>query len=422
MIRASRFTSIGVSARVLGTAFLIAILFVAGCNTTSAPAINVTGATNQVDQGKTVALTAAVSNDVNAGGVSWTITSGPGTLTGQTATGVTYTDPATVTFVTIVVVTATSGAYHTKTANFTITLQPSRQITTTTMPSGTVGTAYSHAVTMTGRVSPFTWTLIAGPAGLSLSNSTTSTVTVQGTPTTAGVNQTLTVKVTDAQGMSATSSGLTVTVYPALIITAPSLPVGIVGVSYTSPAFIASGGSGSGYTFAVASGSSAPLAIGASSGIITGTPTTAGTLQFTVKVTDSVSNTVTSSNLSITINAAITVGLSPASPVTLDQGKTQLVTATVGNDPNSAGVTWSAVTGLGSLTGSTSTTITYVAPGTVVAASTATFTATSVTDPTKVATYTIHLVPPPQITTAIMAAGNVNGAYSSPVSMTGGVG
>src|SRR5258708_11924661 len=218
MIRASRFTSIGVSARLLGTA-LLAILFVAGCNTTSAPAINVTGATNQVDQGKTVTLTAAVSNDVNAGGVSWAISSGPGTLTGQTATGVTYNAPATVTSVTTVVVTATSVADHTKTANFTITLQPSPQITTTTMTSGTVGTAYSHAVTMTGGVSPFTWTLIAGPAGLSLSNSTTSTVTVQGTPTTAGVNQTLTVKVTDAQGMSATSSGLTVTVLPAPAVT-----------------------------------------------------------------------------------------------------------------------------------------------------------------------------------------------------------
>jgi hypothetical protein len=86
MIRASRFTSIGVSARVLGTALLIVILFVAGCTTTTSPAVNVTGATNQVDQGKTVALSAAVSNDVNAGGVSWAIASGPGTLTGQTAT------------------------------------------------------------------------------------------------------------------------------------------------------------------------------------------------------------------------------------------------------------------------------------------------------------------------------------------------
>jgi hypothetical protein len=421
MIRAFRFISTGVSARVLGSALLIAMLFVAGCNTTSAPAINITGATSQVDQGKTVTLTAAVSNDVNAGGVSWAITSGPGTLTGQSATGVTYNAPATVTSVTTVVVTATSVADHTKTANFTITLQPSPQITTTTMPSGSVGTAYSSTVTMTGGVSPFTWSLMAGPAGLSLSNSTTSTVTVQGTPTTAGVNQTLTVKVTDAQGMSATSSGLTITVYPAMHITAPSLPTGIVGVSYTSPAFTASGGSGSGYTFAVASGSLAPLTIGASTGIISGTPNTAGTLQFTVKVTDSVNNTVTSSGLSITVNPAITVGLSPASPVTLDQGKTQLVTATVGNDPNNAGVTWSVVTGVGALTGSTSTATTYVAPGSVVAASTATFTATSVTDPTKSATYTIHLVPPPQITTSTMAAGNVNAAYTAPVAMTGGV-
>src|SRR5258708_16477223 len=105
MIRASRFNSIGVSARVLGVAFLIAILFVAGCNTTSSPAVNVTGATSQVDQGKTVTLTAAVSNDVNAGGVSWAVTHGPGTLPGQTASGLTPHSPTPVTSVTTVIVT-----------------------------------------------------------------------------------------------------------------------------------------------------------------------------------------------------------------------------------------------------------------------------------------------------------------------------
>jgi hypothetical protein len=375
-----------------------------------------------LDQGKTQLVTATVSNDPNNAGVSWVLTSGLGSLSGQSSTTtVTYNAPTTVTLASSAVVTATSKTDPSKSATFTINLVPPPQITTITMAAGNVNGAYSSQVSMTGGVAPYTWAIVTAPTGLTLGSSTTSTVTVQGTPTVSGNNQTFTIKVADAQGLIATSSGLTVTIYPTLVITPPALPVGVVGVSYTSPAFTATGGSGSGYIVAVASGSLAPLAIGASSGIITGTPTTAGTLNFTAKVTDSVSNMAVTSNLSITINPAITVGLAPASPVTLDQGKTQLVTASVNNDPNSAGVTWSALTGLGSLSGSTSTTITYNAPATVSSASTGTFTATSVTDTSKSATYTINLVPPPQITTTTMAAGNVNGAYSSPVSMTGGV-
>ena len=374
-----------------------------------------------LDQTKTQLVTATVSNDPNSAGVTWSAVTGLGTLTGSTSTTITYNAPATVATASTATFTATSVTDPTKSATYTVNLVPPPSITTSSMAAGNVNGAYSSPVSMTGGVGTYTWAILAGPTGLTLSASTTSTVTVQGTPTVAGNNQTFTIKVTDSQGLSATSSGLTITIYPALLITPPSLPVGVLGVNYTSPAYTASGGSGSGYTFAVASGSIAPLTLGTSTGIISGSPSAAGTLQFTVKVTDSVNNTVTTTSQSITINPAITIGLGPASPVTLDQGKTQLVTATVTNDPNSAGVTWSAVTGLGSLSGSTTTTTTYNAPGSVASASTATFTATSVTDPTKSATYTVHLVPPPAITTSSMPAGNLNGAYSGTVTVSGGV-
>ena len=69
----------------------------------------------------------------------------------------------------------------------------------------------------------------------------------------------------------------------------------------------------------------------------------------------------------------------------------QLVTATVANDPKTAGVTWSAVTGLGSLDRLRPPQRSpYNAPATVAVASTATFTAPSVTDPTKSVTYTVN--------------------------------
>ena len=374
-----------------------------------------------LDQGKTQLVMATVTNDPNSAGVNWSAVTGVGTLTGQTTAAVTYNAPASVTVASAATFTATSKTDPTKTVTFTVNLVPPPQITTTTMAAGNVNGAYSAPVNMSGGVAPYTWVIVAGPTGLTLSSSTTSSVTVQGTPTVAGANQTFTIKVTDAQGLSVTSSGLTITIYPTLTITPPALSIGVVNVNYASPAFTAAGGSGTGYTFAIASGSAAPLTIGSASGIISGTPTTAATLHFTVKVTDSVGNVATTGQLSITINPAITVAFSPTGPVTLDQSKTQLVNVTVSNDPNSAGVTWSGVTGLGTLTGQTITSATYNAPGTVTVASVATFTATSITDPSKSATFTVNLVPPPQITTTTMAAGNVNGPYSSPVSASGGV-
>jgi putative Ig domain-containing protein len=385
-----------------------------------------------LDQSKTQLVTATVTNDPSNAGVNWSAVSGLGTLSGQTTTSATYNAPASVSTASAATFTATSKTDPTKSATFTVNLVQPPQITTTTMAAGNVNGAYSSAVNASGGVGPYTWAILAGPTGLSLSNNSTNTptVTVQGTPTVSGANQTFTIKVTDSQGLTSTSSGLTITIYSQLVITPPAspLPTGVVGVNYPSgETFTASGGSGAGYAWSIVAGNPLPpglalsAATGASTSISAGPPTTAGTYPFTVKLTDSVSNTATTSGISITINPAITVGFSPAGPVTLDQGKTQLVTATVTNDPNNAGVTWSAVTGLGSLSGQTTTSATYNAPASVSSSSTATFKATSVTDPTKSATFTVNLVAPPQITTTTMAAGNVNGAYSSPVSETGGV-
>jgi len=104
----------------------------------------------------------------------------------------------------------------------------------------------------------------------------------------------------------------------------------------------------------------------------------------------------------------------------MEQGGTASLTAAVTNDTASAGVTWS-LTGAGSLTGNTTTAVTYNAPTSVTAASVATAKATSVADSTKSATFTVNLVPPPSITPATLPGGNVGTPYSQTVSVTGGV-
>ena len=72
-----------------------------------------------------------------------------------------------------------------------ITLAPA------TLPAGTVGTAYSRAITATGGTGPYTFTVASGalPAGLTL----TAAGVLAGTPTTAGSNI-VTIRGTDASG------------------------------------------------------------------------------------------------------------------------------------------------------------------------------------------------------------------------------
>lgn len=98
-----------------------------------------------------------------------------------------------------------------------------------------------------------------------------------------------------------------------LSVTTTSLASATVGTAYTA-SLAASGGSGTGYSWKVSSGSlPAGLSL-ATGGSISGTPTTAGTANFTVQVTDSASDTATA-NLSITVASAPTPG--PLSNYTL---------------------------------------------------------------------------------------------------------
>jgi hypothetical protein len=133
--------------------------------------------------------------------------------------------------------------------------------------------------------------------------------------------------------------------------------------------------------------------------------------------------TAPSSNLAVTITAtsaadstktasatitvpAITVSVSPSS-ATVDFSQTMNFTATVSNDPASAGVTWALTqsgaaclpANCGSLSNNTATSVTYTAPSTAPSSDVAVvLTATSVTDTSKSATANITV---PAITVSI---------------------
>ena len=85
------------------------------------------------------------------------------------------------------------------------------------------------------------------------------------------------VKVTDYAQNTASTGPQSLTINPpALTITAPTLAPGTVNSPYTSSPYTASGGTGP-YTFSIASGSlPAGLTLNSASGVLSGTPTTAG--------------------------------------------------------------------------------------------------------------------------------------------------
>ncbi|HEY1215778.1 MAG TPA: DUF4082 domain-containing protein, partial [Bryobacteraceae bacterium] len=152
------------------------------------------------------------------------------------------------------------------------------------------------------------------------SNTAVATISSTGLATSVKAGST---SISAAQGGVTGSTTLTVQAAP-LAITTTSLPSGTVGASY-SATLTATGGT-SPYTWSISSGSlPIGLTLNATTGGISGTPSTAGTVNFTVQAADSATPQATTSKaLSIVINAAgtttSTIWASTAAPAIADAG------------------------------------------------------------------------------------------------------
>ena len=141
--------------------------------------------------------------------------------------------------------------------------------------------------------------------------------------------------------------------------------VGAVGTAYSKT--LTSSGGTSPYTYAITSGA-LPPGITLSAGVLSGTPTNAGTYNFTVSVTDSSSTLCSgSSNLSITVNCpAITVSSAPSTLLNGSVGVSYSASfsATSGNGPYTFSSTGTLPSGLtltsaGTLSGTPTAASTY---------------------------------------------------------------
>jgi hypothetical protein len=163
-----------------------------------------------------------------------------------------------------------------------------------TFADGNVGTLNTWFFSTTGcstSKKPVQFKVVDGriPPGTTLFTQGVSSGGITGTPTTEGVFA-FTIQVRDATGTKDTESfSITIDAPRPLVITnqSDSLSPGTVGEFYCCGNLFADGGVPD-YSWTLVSGELPPgLALSRSPGRITGTPTTAGTFVFTVRVTDS---------------------------------------------------------------------------------------------------------------------------------------
>ncbi len=158
-------------------------------------------------------------------------------------------------------------------------------IVTTSLAPGTAGVPYAQALSAMGGTPPYFWSSTTLPAGLTLSSSGSIT----GTPLFSGTFV-VTFEVTDSASVVASPVNIQIVINASsptglTITTSPSLASGGVGLPYSQPLTAAAGNPP--YTWSQVSGTLPPGLALSTSGLISGTPLTAGSFSFTVRVNDS---------------------------------------------------------------------------------------------------------------------------------------
>jgi hypothetical protein len=198
-----------------------------------------------------------------------------------------------------------------------VTLTVAQAKTTTTLVVSPNPSSPGQSVTLTASVIPSTatGTVTFTDGGTNLGTGTVSggTATFSSSTLAAGSHSLAASYSGDTNYSTSASAAVSLTVSQPTAggpkITGPaSLPEGTVGIAY-SQTFTATGGTGQ-LTWSMVSSSTKDLTLSAS-GVLSGTPQTAGTFQLTVQVKDSASEPVTDSRtLSVTVNPLPTLAVS----------------------------------------------------------------------------------------------------------------
>jgi outer membrane protein OmpA-like peptidoglycan-associated protein len=223
-----------------------------------------------------------------------------GLLAGTASAGAVGTYPFTV--------TAANGIGTVATRTISLIVNPvlsAPVLTASTPTTATIGTAYSYPFAASGFPAPTFATVGPLPVGLSL----TTAGVLTGTPS-SGTAGSYSFTLSATNGSGTVSAGVSVTVVPAAAAAtfpvAPTMPTAVIGTAY---AYTFAGAGYPAPSYSIASGTlPVGLTLDLSTGVISGTPTTATVASFTIAATNS-SGTVQAGPITLTVNPP------PAAPV-----------------------------------------------------------------------------------------------------------
>jgi hypothetical protein len=350
----------------------------------------------------------------------------PTGLSFNTSTGQVSGTPTVSSSTTTYTVTVTDANNGTASNTFQLTvngpLSATQAIASKALTQNAAATSFTP-VTASGGTPAYTYAIApALPTGLSLN---TSTGAITGTPTVTSGATTYTVTITDANSATANNT-FSLTVNGAVTAT-QAIASKIVTANQAITAFTpVTGGAGTTpYTYSVAPALPAGLSINASTGSITGTPTSAsGATTYTVTVTDAANATATNT-FSLTVSGAVAAttavpsttlpynqAVTPFTPVTGSGGTGALTYAVSPTLP--AGLSFN--TANGQITGT---------PTVPTAATTFTVTVTDTNSATASSTFSLTVNGPVAATTAVPSSTlPINQAVTpfTPVTGFGGTG
>ncbi len=353
--------------------------------------------------GGTGSLTFAAGNTLPAG----LSLSSTGVLSG------TPTTPGT--FNVMVVANDSLGASSSQT--YPLTIAAAVSVAPGSLPQDTINVAYNQTITAsggTGTLELAVSNIIGAIPGLTVPASGSGSLAITGTPTATGT-ETFTVTATDSIG-AMSSQSYSITVNPAVSITTTSLPNSTANLSGYAQTISATGGTGS-LTFSAPSASLPPGLTLSGAGVLSGTPTAAGTFPFTVTATDSVGAT-SSQGYTMVISPAVAITTSTLPTWTANfAGYNQTINATGGMGSLTFGSTGTLPTGL-------SLSMDGILSGTPTAAGGFSFTVTA-TDSlgaTGSQNFTVTINPAVILNPGVLPPGLVNAAYNQTISASGGTG